>query len=175
KDAHEKEWKDIVRYRGDERGDMIFTLNLDQAIARHLSRGSKPADDAEKDSGATPGALAIASTPWSVHELVASPDGRKLAFVTNSVSGRQERIEEFEIYALDLSTASPDRPPRQLTHNNAQEQSLHWETDSQHIFFVVENGSVEGKYRDTQMRLYRMEADSGQIARWGKDFDGAIL
>jgi len=175
KDAHEKEWKDIVRYRGDERGDMIFALNLDQAIARHLSQGSKPADDAEKDSGATPGALAIASTPWSVHELVASPDGRKLAFVTNSVSGRQERIEEFEIYALDLSTASPDRPPRQLTHNNAQEQNLHWDADSQHIFFVVESGSVEGKYHDTQMRLYRMDADSGQVERWGKDFAGAIL
>jgi dipeptidyl aminopeptidase/acylaminoacyl peptidase len=175
KDAHEKEWKDVTRYRGDERGDMIFVLNLEQAIARHLSQGSKPADDAEKDSGATPSAQAIASTPWSVHELVASPDGRQLAFVTNSVSGREEKVEEFEIYSVDLASASPDRPPRQLTHNSAQEQNLHWDTDSQHIFFSVESGSVEGKYRDTQMRLYRMDAESGQIERWGKDFAGAIL
>ena len=173
KDAHEKEWKDVVRYRGDERGDIVFVLNLDEAIARHQS--SKPADDAEKDSGATPGARAIAATPWSVHELVGSPDGRRLAFVTNSVSGREEKVEEFEIYSVDLANASPDRPPRQLTHNNAQEQSLHWDTDSQHIFFSVESGSVEGKYRDTQMRLYRLDADSGQVERWGKDFAGAIL
>ena len=175
KDAHEKEWKDVVRYRGDERGDMIFSLDLNQAIARHLAQGSKPPDDAEKDTGATPGARAIASMLWSVHELVASPDGRRLAFVTNSVSGREERIEEFEVYSIDLATATPDRPPRQLTHNNAQEQNLHWDADSQHIFFVVENGSAEGKYRDTQMRLYRLDAVSGQVERWGQDFAGAIL
>src|SRR5712664_4509493 len=57
---HKKEWKDVIRYRGDERGDVIFRIPLDEALARHAALGSNSLSDAEKDSGATPGAVAIA-------------------------------------------------------------------------------------------------------------------
>src|SRR6202163_41520 len=67
-DDHKKEWKDVIRYRGDERGDVIFRIPLDEALARHAALGSnsKELSDAEKDSGATPGAVAITRTPLRV-------------------------------------------------------------------------------------------------------------
>ena len=39
-DDHKKEWKDVIRYRGDERGDVIFRLTLEEALARHAALGS---------------------------------------------------------------------------------------------------------------------------------------
>ncbi len=174
KDEYEKEWKDVNRYRAGERGDVVFALSLDEALARHAAQGSKPVDEAEKNSDVTPGAREISKTPWRVKELVSSPDGRKLAFASTSISEREEKVEEFEIYTIDLANPSPDQSPRQLTRNNAGEQDLHWTSDSKHIFFEVEYGSVEGKYQDTQTRLYWVDADTGQVERWGKDFQGSF-
>ena len=102
-DDHKKEWKDVIRYRGDERGDVIFRLTLDDALARHAALGSKEIPEAEKDSGATPGAVAIASTPLHVDQISISHDGSKLAFVTSSVSERQEKPEDIELYLVNLN------------------------------------------------------------------------
>ncbi len=85
-----------------------------------------------------------------------------------------ERAEEFEIYTLDLNLASTDQPPHQLTHNEAIEQAIHWSNDSRHVFFQVDYGSVEGKYRDTQTRLYWVDADTGEVQRWATDFYGQV-
>ena len=49
-DDHKKDWKDVVRFRGDERGDVIFRIRLDDALARHAALGAKELPDAEKDS-----------------------------------------------------------------------------------------------------------------------------
>jgi dipeptidyl aminopeptidase/acylaminoacyl peptidase len=174
KDAYKKEWKDVLQYRGAERGDVIFSLDVGDAIARHAAEGTKPDQGSEDEPDATPGSHALASTPWRVHELEASPDGRRLAFVTESVSEREEKVGEFEIYSVDLAKASLDRPSGQLTHNQAVEQDLHWAKDSQHIFFEVEYGSVEGEYKDTQTRLYWVDADTSEIQRWAADFEGAV-
>ena len=38
KDAYRKEWKDVKQYRAAERGDMIFSLDVAEAIARHSGR-----------------------------------------------------------------------------------------------------------------------------------------
>jgi dipeptidyl aminopeptidase/acylaminoacyl peptidase len=145
KDAYKKEWKDVLQYRAVERGDMIFSVDIADAIARRAAEGTKPDQDSDTESDATPGARALARTPWRVNELDASLDGHKLAFVTESVSEREEKIEEFEIYTVELANATVDRAPRQITHNQAQEQSLHWAKDGKHIFFEVQYGSVEGK------------------------------
>src|SRR4029077_12846791 len=90
------------------------------------------------------------------------------------ISGREENIADFEIYSVDLAGANPDRPPRQITHNQAEEESLRWAKDSKHIFFQVQYGSVEGNYKDTQTRLYWVDSDTKQTQRWAGDFDGAI-
>ncbi|MGA8735305.1 MAG: S9 family peptidase [Terriglobales bacterium] len=174
KDAYKKEWKDVLQYRAAERGDMIFSIGVADAITRRAAEGTKPDEDSEEQSDATPGAHTLAATRWRVHELDASPDGRTLALVTESVSEREEKIGEFEIYTVELANTSVDRAPRQITHNEAQEQDLRWAKDSKHIFFEVQYGSVEGKYKDTQTRLYWADAGTGEIERWAADFEGAV-
>jgi len=176
KDAYKKEWKDVSQYRDAERGDTIFSLQVADAISRHAAASSKVKADSEDDkaSDATPGSRALAVSAWKVQQLMASPDGRRLAFVTTSISERQEKVEEFEIFSVDLANASPDRPARQLTHNQAVEDDIDWTNDSKHIFFQVSIGSVEGKYIDTQRRLYWVDADSGAVRRWAADFGGDV-
>jgi len=174
KDAYEKEWKDVEQYRAAERGDTIFAIEVAEAAARRAKEGTRPAPDTQEQPDLTAGSQALAVTPWRADQLAASPDGRGLAFVTTSISQREERISEFEIYTVELAGASPSQPPHQVTHNQAQEQSIRWAPDSRHIFFTVEEGSVEGRYEDTQPRLYWVDADSGEATRWAADFDGAI-
>jgi dipeptidyl aminopeptidase/acylaminoacyl peptidase len=176
KDAYKKDWKDVNQYRAAERGDQIFSLEVADAIQRHQAAVGSSADDDDnnKEPDATPGAHPLASTPWHVQQIAASPDGRRLAFVTESVSEREEKINEFEIYSVDLAGAAPARPPRQLTHNEAQERDIRWDKEGRHVFFNVEIGSVEGKYADVQPRLYSVDADTGMTQRWASDFGGEI-
>jgi len=174
KDAYKKEWKDVKQYRTAERGDTIFSIDVADAIARHTAEGSKPSEDSDSTPDVTPGSRAIASTPWRVAGMDISPDGHQLAFVTESVSERQEKVSEFEIYSVDLTNVSPDRPPHQITHNEAPEEHIRWAKDSKHILFDIDVGSVEGKYEDTQRRLYWVDADTGEIQRWARDFTGAV-
>src|SRR5713226_8953069 len=86
KDDYKKEWKDVVQYRTAERGDTIFALDLATALARHDAAPAREAGDAEKESDLTPNTRAIATSPLRVDDLVTSPDGTKLAFVTNAVN-----------------------------------------------------------------------------------------
>ncbi len=173
-ESYEKEWKDVCQYRAVERGDQVFSVSVADTIARQAAAGSAPTDNPHKKSEPTPGARILASTPWRIHQMTVSRDGRRLGFVTGSISGRYERVEEFEIYSLDLTHPSPDQPPRQLTHNEALEQDIRWANDSRHVFFQVESGSVEGKYKDTQTRLYWADADSGEVQRWAAAFPGQV-
>jgi dipeptidyl aminopeptidase/acylaminoacyl peptidase len=199
KDDYKKQWKDVVQYRTAERGDTIFALDVTTALTSHAAEGTKESDN-EKESDATPGARAIATSPWRVENLVTSPDGSKLAFTTNAINQRQEKAEDVEIYALDLTRvgagdspaqASENKPstrqPRQLTHNQALEQKLHWANDNRHIFFTVEEGAVTGPYRDLQTHLYWVNSEKpdtekpdskkpdsapGAVEQWSKDFIG---
>lgn len=174
KDAYKKTWKDTIQYRAAERGDQIYSLEVSQALAHDQARGSRELSKQEKEANTTLTANAIAGTPWRVQQLEISPDGRRLAFSTTSVSQRQELVEEFEIYSVDLSHTSPEVSPRRLTHNEAAEEDLAWAKDGRHLFFRVGYGSVEGKYLDTQDRLYWLDTDTGDVQRWASDFDGSV-
>ena len=115
----------------------------------------------------------LGSTPWRIQQMSVAPDGRRLAFVTVSVSERSEKVEESEIYSLDLSVASPDRRRTSSLTTKPSSRTSAGDNDSRHILFQVDNGSVEGKYRDTQTRLYWVDADSGEVQRWAADFSRA--
>jgi len=176
-DDHKKEWKDVVRYRGDERGDVIFKLTLDEALARHGAIGSKEITDAEKDSSVIPGATAIAHTPLRVDQLTVSHDGHRLAFVTSSVSERQEKVQDVDLYLVDIASAAEIAPIR-LTLNEAVELNLEWASDDRHVFFQTNLGSAEGKYEDPQPRLYWVDtnkAGKNNIQRWFADYPGEIV
>ncbi|HTR23541.1 MAG TPA: prolyl oligopeptidase family serine peptidase [Terriglobales bacterium] len=173
-DDHKKAWKDVVQYRGDERGDVIFRLALDDAQVRHDAIGTREVPDAEKDSNSTPGAVAVSRTPLRIEQLRVSPDGRRLAFVSNSPSERQEKIETSELYLVPLTTSAGETAPTRLTHNEAVELNIEWARDGRHIFFMINQGSVEKKYEDAQPKLYWIDADSGAVERWFAKFDGEV-
>jgi len=179
KDNYKNEWKDVIQYRTAERGDALFALDVSTALARHTNAAAK----VEKKEGApnpqpdlTPGARTIATTPLRVDDMVTSPDGTKLAFVTNAINQRQEKYEDVEIYTLDLASASSGSAaqPRRITHNQAVEGHPRWASDSHHIFFQVEVGDVSGPYRDLQPHLYWADSESGAVEQWSKDFIGPV-
>jgi dipeptidyl aminopeptidase/acylaminoacyl peptidase len=184
-DDHKKDWKDVIRYRGDERGDVIFRIPLDEALARHAALGSssKELSDAEKDSGATPGAAAIARTPLRVSQISVSHDSRRLAFVTSSVSERQEKVEDIELYMVNLTGGAAEAVAIRLTHNEAVELNLEWAPDNRHLFFQVNLGSLERKYEDPQPRLYWVDAadtpgttpEKREVQRWFADYPGEVM
>jgi dipeptidyl aminopeptidase/acylaminoacyl peptidase len=192
KDDYKKEWKDVVQYRTAERGDLIFALDIATALAHHAGAPAKSDNDSEtakkEKEELTPGAQAIATSPLRIESLIASPDGKKLAFLSNAINQRQEKYEDVEIYTVDLTSVertllsatagNKSEPqllaPRRITKNEAEETRIRWAGDNHHIFFSVEVGDVTGPYRDLQPHLYWVDTDSGAIDQWSKDFIGPV-
>jgi len=172
-EAYEKQWKDTEEYRESERGDVIFSIALEEALRRRAGEGARAGDEKEAESGKTPGAISIASTPFRVYGMAVSPDGARLVFGTEPISQRQEDMGDYELYLLDLKAAGA-RTPIQLTHNQALETELRWAPDTSHVFFRVTRGSVEGAYEDVQDRVYWLDVGKGKTERWAGDFGGAI-
>ena len=191
KEDHKKEWKDVSRYRGDERGDVIFRLNIDDALARRAALGAHELPESEKDSDTTPGAVAIARTSLRAAQLSVSHDGQRLAFVTSSVSERQEKVEDIDLYLVNLDLVkltegkfkATEAKPTRLTHNEAAELNPEWSTDNRHLFFQVNLGSLERKYEDPQPRLYWIDAGAAldkkqedvKPDRWFASYPGEIV
>ncbi|HSR09037.1 MAG TPA: prolyl oligopeptidase family serine peptidase, partial [Bryobacteraceae bacterium] len=173
RDAYKKEWKDVIRFRESERGDVIARIAIADAMARvaaipratQQGEPKKPTETAE-----TPGSVLICSIPHRVGDLAVSPDGKSLAFNTDSVSQRVEGITSYEIYLV----ASTGGQPKQITHNEAIESRLRWMPDGKSILFEVGMGSIEHKYEDVQKRLYSVDVETGAVHRWAGEFTGAV-
>jgi len=182
KDEYKQQWKDIVQYRTAERGDTIFALDIAVALGRREAAPTKVEKKEgvpEEQPDVTPGAHAIATIPLRVESLVTSPDGSKLAFVSNAINERQEKYEDVEIYAVDLIHVPADAKvapiqPRRVTHNEAAEGHLRWANDSRHVLFEVEVGDVFGPYRDLQPHLYSVDTEDGKVEQWDKAFIGPV-
>lgn len=162
KEAYKKEWKDVLQYRESERGDTISSVEIASVMA---SGGVKSED--------TPKPAVVGTTPYRVDEMIVSPDGRRLAFATISISKRQDSMEPYGIYLITLPSG-PKGEARLLSRTQAVYKNLHWTPDSRHIYFQVELGAVEGEYRDYQPRVYWLDRETGAIARWGAKFTGAL-
>ena len=185
KDDYKNEWKDVVEYRTAERGDAIFALDLNTALSRHSGSAAKiekKEGQPESNPDLTPGSHHIASLALRIDELLTSPDGAKLAILSNAVNQRQEKYEDIELYLLDLVRVSANAggesalglEPRRITKNQAAEWHPRWSSDSRHLFFSVEVGDVSGPYRDMQPHLYSLDTDNGSIEQWDKSFVGPI-
>jgi dipeptidyl aminopeptidase/acylaminoacyl peptidase len=173
KDDYKNQWKDVVQYRTAERGDKIFALDLATALARHAAEPAKvekKEGEPEKQPDLTPGAHPIASMPLRIDELITSPDGTKLAILTNAINQRQEKYEDVEIYVLDATGGQP----RRVTKNEAQEVRPRWANDNRHIFFSVEVGDPFGPYRDLQPHLYWVDTADNKVEQWDKAFVGPV-
>jgi dipeptidyl aminopeptidase/acylaminoacyl peptidase len=183
KDAQKEEWKDVIRWREQNRGDLLLKLEVEPAIAAALAPGpvhsgkeakdGKDGKDGKDDEPVLPaGAETIARSVFGIGEVAPSPDGKTVAFETEPIHRRIENPGDYEIYLVGASGGEV----RRLTNNDALETGLRWSPDSRALDFIVTaaSGSLEGKYRDVQGRLYRMDVASGKVDRLGASFDGSF-
>ncbi len=172
-DEQKNDWKDVIRWREQEHGDVLLSMPVATAIQH--SGGTPAAHQERKVAADQPdypeGARVITHSPLQMSDLVFSPSGEQLAFETESISHRVENPADTEIYLA----ASKGGDARQLTHNNGAESHLKWGASGKSIFFTVGkgSGSIEGEYRDVQGRLYSLDVDSGKTTRLGSNFKGS--
>jgi dipeptidyl aminopeptidase/acylaminoacyl peptidase len=165
-ETYQKEWKDVVQFREEERGDVINRADLAQGLNCAAAKETQPCN-------ATTGVKHMAAISLRVKQLEMSPDGKRLALLTDSRTQRWESLDTYGIYLLDPSGGQPQR----LLQKEAVLDDIRWAADSRHIFFSFLNGAVEGAYHDAQSRVYWVdvgEAANASIARWGSKFTGAL-
>lgn len=170
-DAQKQEWKDVVRWREQERGDVLLAISLKSAIAENQDPPAPhPAKKQDDDQPLPKTAQVLAKNDRAITEI-ASTTG-ETAFETGSVSRRMEGPEAYEIYLVGADGGDA----RQLTHNQAVESGLRWSPDGKQLYFNVRAaaGSLEGKYQDVQGRLYAVDPTSGKVERLGGDFGGSL-
>lgn len=177
-EKYKDEWKDTIQYRESERNSDIFAIDF--AAVRGWTRSI--------DEGKPPEAREISSTPYRVEQLTSSPDGRFLAFATESRSRREELLDDDGLYTLDLSAVLNNqiKPVALLRHPRAFFDTIRWARDSRHLFFSFLNGAVDGPYKDAQARIYWVRTGTAEppscgppgngdgCERWGSKFFGSM-
>ncbi len=181
-DAQKEEWQDVTRWREKDRGDLLLKLDVAPAIERALATPLPDSSAAAKTASGKsdsipsptlpPGAVTVAKCTLAIEDLAPSPDGKTLAYITGPIHHREESPSDYEVFSVPATGGEP----RQLTHNQALESSLHWSPDGRWLHFEVPAaaGSLEGPYRDVQGRLYRMDIASQKIERLGASFEGSF-
>ena len=186
-EAAKRNWKDVARWREQELRDLLLEISLKDAIPAPVpfsisdtrkreagSDRSKDAHSANVTEALPKCARVLTRSKYAIGEIAVAPSGREIAFLTNSISGRLEHPDNYEIY-LVLTGTEREAEAIQLTQNEALERELRWSKDGKRIYFGVfaASGSLEGKYTDVQGRLYSLDVNSRKIERLGAVFDGS--
>ena len=172
-DAEKTEWKDVIRWREQERGDVLLSLGTATAVRESVK--TPPAHEERKKHPDKPeypiDAKVVAHSNWEIGEIAVSPSGKQLAFETSPISHRLEDPADWEMFLVPAAGGEV----RQLTHNQGQESLLTWNPAGDGIYFLVRggSGSIEGPYQDVQGRLYSLDVASGKTKRLGSDFKGS--
>jgi dipeptidyl aminopeptidase/acylaminoacyl peptidase len=177
-DEQKDDWKDVVRWREQYRGDVLLKLAVAPALARAVEVApateapTAAKADAEPSSKLATGAETVAKSDLAISEIAPSPDGKHVAFLTEPIHKRIENPVDYEIFLAGTTGGNI----RQVTHNEAIESNIRWSPDGRWIHFSVNAsaGSLEGKYRDVQGRLYRLDPASGKSERLGTSFEGSL-
>jgi len=171
-----EDWKDIVRYRESERGDFIRRVDVAAIQAERAS--GKILQEYEEQT------KEVAKTEDRAKGLAVSPNGERLAFLTEPRSARQESLDEYAIYVIELSGKGAPTAPRAISRSQAFYDSIRWAKDSRHVLFGFESGTLyTGSYQDAQPRLYwvdagelgaKPESAAPAATRWAAKFEGAV-
>jgi dipeptidyl aminopeptidase/acylaminoacyl peptidase len=172
-EARKAEWKDVIRWREQERGDVLLALPIDLVI-RESVKTPEPHQETkvpEDRPNYPPGARVITHSALKIDTIALSPSGDQIAFETGSVSHRLEDPANSELFLVAANGGNP----RQMTHNQGLESHLAWTPSGKSIDFLVAGGagSIEGSYQDVQGRIYTLDLESGKTARLGSDFQGS--
>jgi dipeptidyl aminopeptidase/acylaminoacyl peptidase len=168
-EADKTQWKDVIRWREQERGDVLLALPAAQAIA--AAQQNPPAHVADDASPLPPLARKVTAIDDAINEIAPDPKGAQIALMTDSVSNRLEDPKHNEIYLV----SSAGGEARRLTNNQARESGLAWNAEGSRIFFHVgaDEGDIE-TFRSIQGRLYVVDTASGTVKRLGGEFKGSF-
>jgi dipeptidyl aminopeptidase/acylaminoacyl peptidase len=166
-EARKAQWKDVIRWRQQERGDLLLAMPWSAAPKYPTAHAVS-----EEDSPLPALSRTISASNDEIKEIAPDPKGAQIAWVTDSVSHRLEDPRHNEIYLA--STAGGEA--RRLTNNLALENSPQWSDDGSKLYFHVgaDAGTVDPPYRDVQGRLYVLDPTSGVVKRLGADFAGSF-
>ncbi len=165
KKAHEKEWKDVIRYRRDLRADNLYEVQIPSpsqfsTVAPLHSREDK----------------LVAHTPRRVEQILVTPDGHTLVF--NSCSRRgpiyitgTNGYKSHQIYVVNL--AAPAHPTRQLLEDKAIAGALRMAADGKGIYFKT-NSDAPNSYGDLSGRVYYEPLTGGMPARYAPAYTGSL-
>jgi dipeptidyl aminopeptidase/acylaminoacyl peptidase len=172
-EANKAEWKDVIRWREQERGDVLLSMPVAAAVAAstrvpEAHQDPKPATDKPEYPAS---AVVLTRSKLEIAELAPSPDGQTIAFETGPISHRLETPKDSETFVVSAHGGDA----RQITHNAGLESQLHWLPDSKSLVLLVHasGGSVDGPYTDVQGRLYSLDVATGKLSRLGASFQGS--
>ena len=170
-EAYKAQWKDVIRWREQERGDLLLALPAGKAIA--AAQQNSPAHPASLADDALLPILSrkVTAVDDEITEIAPDPKGAQIALMTDSVSHRLEDPKHNEIYLVSSSGGEA----RRLTNNQARESELQWSADGGQIFFHVgaDEGDIE-PFRSIQGRLYLVDTSTGKVKRLGGEFQGSF-
>jgi dipeptidyl aminopeptidase/acylaminoacyl peptidase len=166
-EARKAQWKDVIRWREQERGDLLL------AVPWSAAQKNPTAHAVGEDASPLPAlSRTIAASEDEIKEIAPDPKGALIAWVTDSVSHRLEDPRHNEIYLVSAAGGEA----RRLTNNLALENSPQWSGDGGKLYFHVgaDAGTIDPPYRDVQGRLYVLDPTSGVVKRLGADFAGSF-
>jgi dipeptidyl aminopeptidase/acylaminoacyl peptidase len=172
-DAQKEEWKDVIRWREQERGDVLLSFPVAAAI--HNSAKISPPHQDPKPTADKPAypedATMLTTSSLQIKEIAPSPDGQQIAFETGPVSLRLENPSASELFLV----AAKGGDAHQLTHNQGLESDIHWMPSENNLILLVRAaaGSIEGPYQDVQGRIYSLDTSTGNFIRLGAAFHGS--
>ncbi|HEU5350311.1 MAG TPA: prolyl oligopeptidase family serine peptidase [Terracidiphilus sp.] len=184
--AEKAQWKDVIRWRAQYRGDVLLRIAVEPALERDIANplpkaapaGKPAANPTNSNSEDTAPAQipahaqSLTTSPLAITQIAPSPNGKTIAFLTGPPSKRLQDPANYEIYFVSPSGGAA----RRITHNQGIESNLAWTRDSRWLYFQVPPGSgcIDGLYKDVQGRLYRMNPATAAIQRLGSDFTGSL-
>ena len=131
-DAQKDDWKDVIRWREQERPELLLALPVAVSLANTAAQQQPhpPKEDKTKQDETKltlpAGAQNLATLKLEIAEIAPAPDGKTVAFLTTAISHRMENPGDTEIFLLPATGGEP----HQLTHNLALEAGLRWTSDS---------------------------------------------
>lgn len=154
-DSDVDEWKDVIRYRKPKPSDGSTIYHI-------LFNTENRILDTKIN--------VVKVLPFKISELLFSTSEQKLVF--ESFTGVPTKMQDFEIYCIDLRKASS---LSRLTINQAFEENLSLSADGKHVLFTLSGlGPTNNNSVITQITLHALDLTTGQIQRLAKDFQGSI-
>lgn len=165
KDAHKKEWQDVLQYENDLRPDNIYEVRL-PAPSDFSTVAPK---DSREDT-------LVAHTTLRVREIVPTHDGRELIYLSCQREGPiyitgPDAYKQHQIFTLDL--AAKGHPIHQLLEDKALAGQIHMSPDGKGIYFTA-GSDIPGPYGDLSGRIFYEPLSGGMPARFAAGYEGSF-